>query len=124
MTQRNYLTSWKNEGERIKLHFLDGSILYVAKKDFDRAFGCIVSLTKEEVAANFAIQDEVGLVITAQMLSQYLSYLATVQCTNTTTAVSDVTFTLSEIQEAVEDMRTSSQRYLHYRADMITNAGE
>lgn len=123
MTQRNYLTKWERNGERIRLEFLDGSILYVKKQDFDRAFGCIINLTKEQVQADFAIQAE-ERVITAQMLNEYMTYQATIRCTNTTTPVSNVTFTLSELQEAIRDIQTSSQSYLQYRADMIDRTGE
>lgn len=123
MTQRNYLTKWARNGERIQLEFLDGSILYVKKQDFDRAFGCIISLTKEQVQADFAIEAE-ERVITAQMLNEYMTYQATIRCTNTPTPVSNVTFTLSDLQEAIRDIQTSSQSYLQYRADMMDETGE
>ena len=123
MTQRNYLTKWARNGERIQLEFLDGSILYVKKQDFDRAFGCIISLTKEQVQADFAIEAE-ERVITAQMLNEYMTYQATIRCTNTPTPVSNVTFTLSNLQEAIRDIQTSSQSYLQYRADMMDETGE
>lgn len=123
MTQRNYLTKWVRNGERIQLEFLDGSILYVKKQDFDRAFGCIISLTKEQVQADFAIEAE-ERVITAGMLNEYMTYQATIRCTNTTTAVSNVTFTLSDLQEAIRDIQTSSQSYLQFRADIMDETGE
>ena len=123
MTQRNYLTKWERNGERIQLEFLDGSILYVKKQDFDRAFGCIINLTKEQVQADFAIEAE-ERVITAGMLHEYMTYQATIRCTNTTTPVSNVTFTLSDLQEAIRDIQTSSQSYLQFRADMMDRTGE
>ena len=123
MTQRNYLTKWERNGERIQLEFLDGSILYVKKQDFDRAFGCIINLTKEQVQADFAIEAE-ERVITAQMLNEYMTYQATIRCTNTTTPVSNVTFTLSDLQEALRDIQASSQSYLQFRADMTDRTGE
>ena len=123
MTQRNYLTRWTRKGERIQLEFLDGSILYVKKQDFDRAFGCIINLTKEQVQADFAIEAE-ERVITAQMLNEYMTYQATIRCTNTTTPVSNVTFTLSDLQEAIRDIQASSQSYLQFRADMMDKTGE
>ena len=123
MTQRNYLTKWERNGERIRLEFLDGSILYVKKQDFDRAFGCIINLTKEQVQADFAIEAE-ERVITAQMLNEYMTYQATIRCTNTTTPVSNVTFTLSDLQEAIRDIQTSSQSYLQLRADMMDRTGD
>lgn len=123
MTQRNYLTKWERNGERIRLEFLDGSILYVKKQDFDRAFGCIINLTKEQVQAEFAIEAE-ERVITAQLLNEYMTYQATIRCTNTTTPVSNVTFTLSDLQEAIRDIQTSSQSYLQFRADMMDRTGE
>ena len=114
---------WERNGERIRLEFLDGSILYVKKQDFDRAFGCIINLTKEQVQADFAIEAE-ERVITAQMLNEYMTYQATIRCTNTTTPVSNVTFTLSDLQEAIRDIQASSQSYLQFRADMIDRTGE
>lgn len=123
MTQRNYLTKWARNGERIQLEFLDGSILYVKKQDFDRAFGCIISLTKEQVLAEFAIEAE-ERVITAQMLNEYMTYQATIRCTNTPTPVSNVTFTLSDLQEAIRDIQASSQSYLQFRADMMDKTGD
>ena len=123
MTQRNYLTKWERNGERIRLEFLDGSILYVKKQDFDRAFGCIINLTKDQVQADFAIEAE-ERVITAQMLNEYMTYQATIRCTNTTTPVSNVTFTLSDLQEAIRDIQTSSQSYLQFRADMMDRTGD
>ena len=123
MTQRNYLTKWERNGERIRLEFLDGSILYVKKQDFDRAFGCIINLTKEQVQADFAIEAE-ERVITAQMLNEYMTYQATIRCTNTTTPVGNVTFTLSDLQKAIRDIQTSSQSYLQFRADMIDRTGD
>ena len=123
MTQRNFFTKWERNGERIRLEFLDGSILYVKKQDFDRAFGCIINLTKEQVQADFAIEAE-DRVITAQMLNEYMTYQATIRCTNTTTPVSNVTFTLSDLQEAIRDNQASSQSYLQFRADMTDRTGE
>ena len=123
MTQRNYLTKRERNGERIRLEFLDGSILYVKKQDFDRAFGCIINLTKEQVQADFAIEAE-ERVITAQMLNEYMTYQATIRSINSTTAVNNVTFTLSDLQEAIRDIQTSSQSYLQFRADMIDRTGE
>ena len=123
MTQRNYLTKWARNGERIQLEFLDGSILYVKKQDFDRAFGCIINLTKEQVQADFAIEAE-ERVITAQMLNEYMTYQATIRSINSTTAVNNVTFTLSDLQEAIRDIQLSSQSYLQFRADMMDETGE
>ena len=123
MTQRNFLTKWERNGERIRLEFLDGSILYVKKQDFDRAFGCIINLTKEQVQADFAIEAE-ERVITAQMLNEYMTYQATIRSINSTTAVNNVTFTLSDLQEAIRDIQASSQSYLQFRADMTDRTGE
>lgn len=123
MTQRNFLIKWERNGERIRLEFLDGSILYVKKQDFDRAFGCIINLTKEQVQADFAIEAE-ERVITAQMLNEYMTYQATIRSINSTTAVNNVTFTLSDLQEAIRDIKASSQSYLQFRADMMDRTGD
>lgn len=123
MTQRNFLIKWERTGERIRLEFLDESILYVKKQDFDRAFGCIINLTKEQVQADFAIEAE-ERVITAQMLNEYMTYQATIRSINSTTAVNNVTFTLSDLQEAIRDIQASSQSYLQFRADMMDRTGD
>ena len=93
------------------------------KQDFDRAFGCIINLTKEQVQADFAIEAE-ERVITAQMLNEYMTYQATIRSINSTTAVNNVTFTLSDLQEAIRDMQASSQSYLQFRADMMDKTGD
>ena len=80
-------------------------------------------LTKEQVQADFAIEAE-ERVITAQMLNEYMTYQATIRCTNTTTPVGNVTFTLSDLQEAIRDIQTSSQSYLQFRADMMDRTGD
>lgn len=36
-------------------HIEDDSVVYVLKKDFDRAFGCIISISKDEVIRDFAV---------------------------------------------------------------------
>lgn len=43
------------EGDKVKLTYSDGNFLYVTKKDFDRAFGCIIALTKAEAQRDFAM---------------------------------------------------------------------
>lgn len=50
-----YLQEWSIEKNRAKLKYEDGSVLFVKKSDFNRAFGCIICLTKEDVQQNFAI---------------------------------------------------------------------
>lgn len=57
MDHKVYLKKWNYEGDKVKLDYQDGSPLYVTKKDFDRAFGCIISLTKAEAEEDFAIKD-------------------------------------------------------------------
>ena len=117
MMQRNYLTQWENKGDQVRLTFLDGSMLFVSKKDFDRAFGCIVSLSKEEVEKDFAVSS-LHKVTTAQTLTQFLAYQAVMRCTNTNTPVNNVTFSVSEIQKALDDIQCANQNYLQYCADI------
>ncbi len=50
-----YLHEWSIAGDKAKLEYEDKTVLFVKKDDFDRAFGCIICLTKEEVQQNFAI---------------------------------------------------------------------
>ena len=57
MNNKVYLKKWNYDGDRVRLIYDDDSVLYVTKKDFDRAFGCIIALTKEEAEENFAIKE-------------------------------------------------------------------
>lgn len=49
------LKRWHTEEDKVKLVYEDNTTVYVSKADFDRAFGCIISLSKEEVIRDFAI---------------------------------------------------------------------
>ena len=53
-----YLKTWNYTGDKVKLVYEDDDIVYVFKVDFDRAFGAIVSATKEEVLRDFAMCNE------------------------------------------------------------------
>lgn len=56
MSNKIHLKNWTPEGpEKIKLTYQDGSILYVKKPDFDRAFGAIISADKEAIERDFAL---------------------------------------------------------------------
>ena len=57
MNNKVYLKKWNYDGDTISLEYQDDSVLYVTKKDFDRAFGCIIALTKTEAEENFAIKE-------------------------------------------------------------------
>lgn len=57
MEHKVYLAKWNYEGDKIRLVYQDGTSLFVTKKDFDRAFGCIISLTKAEAEEDFAIKE-------------------------------------------------------------------
>lgn len=46
---------WSAEKDRVKLVYEDNTTVYVSKEDFNRAFGCIISLSKDEVIRDFAI---------------------------------------------------------------------
>ncbi len=59
MEQKVYLKKWTDEGEKVRLDYQDGTTLYVSKVDFNRAFGCIVALTKDEAERDFAIKEAV-----------------------------------------------------------------
>ena len=50
-----HLQAWKIEGDRVQLTYADNTGFYVSKKDFDRAFGCIISGEKEVIQRDFAI---------------------------------------------------------------------
>jgi len=51
------LSRWNYDGDRVRLVYHNGSVLYVTKNDFNRAFGCIIALTKSEAEENFAIKE-------------------------------------------------------------------
>jgi len=57
MMKENRLSCWYAEGDKVRLVYEDSTELYVTKEDFDRAFGCIISLSKEEVIRDFAVNN-------------------------------------------------------------------
>lgn len=57
MDYKVYLEKWSYEGNRVRLDYKDGTALYMTKKDFDRAFGCIIRLTKAEADEEYAIHE-------------------------------------------------------------------
>ena len=56
--KENRLSCWRAEGDKVRLVYEDNTELYVTKEDFDRAFGCIISASKDEVIRDFAIDNE------------------------------------------------------------------
>jgi hypothetical protein len=70
MAKRIELKSWeKVNNARVKLTYKDDSILWVGIGDFDRAFGCILSASKEEVEKDFAIDPKTLLYIEPKLKS-------------------------------------------------------
>lgn len=50
-----FLKKWSEAGDKILLSYEDGTEFYVNKTDFNRAFGCIISRTKDVIRRDFAI---------------------------------------------------------------------
>lgn len=50
-----FLKKWEYAGDNVRLVYKDGSVAFVSKTDFDRAFGCIVSAPKADVVRDFVI---------------------------------------------------------------------
>lgn len=50
-----YLISWHQVGFCVRLKYSDGETLLVLKSDFDRAFGPIVSGSKDDIRRDFAL---------------------------------------------------------------------
>lgn len=50
-----HLLSWSIVGSIVHLHYADGSIVKIAKSDFDRCFGPIVSGSKDVISRDFGI---------------------------------------------------------------------
>lgn len=57
MDKKVYLKEWNYDGDKVKLEYKDNSIVYVKRSDFDRAFGCIVSASKDVIIRDFAIEN-------------------------------------------------------------------
>lgn len=53
----NKVNDWAVEGSLVKLSYDIGN-LYVAKEDFDRAFGAIINASYEDVLCDFALSDK------------------------------------------------------------------
>lgn len=50
-----FLKKWEYAGDNVRLVYRDGTVMYVSKTDFDRAFGCIVSAPKADIVRDFVI---------------------------------------------------------------------
>lgn len=48
-----YLKEWNIVGSKVHLTYNNGTELLIDKTDFDRAFGCIVSASKEVVLRDY-----------------------------------------------------------------------
>ncbi len=48
-----FLKKWEYAGDRVRLVYRDGTVAFVSKTDFDRAFGCIVSAPKADIVRDF-----------------------------------------------------------------------
>ena len=55
MDTKIQLKEWQFDGVYVKLTYEDDSVLYVRRKDFNRAFGCIIGLTKMQCECDFAV---------------------------------------------------------------------
>lgn len=50
-----FLTEWNYVGDKVRLAYVDGTEFFVSRKDFDRAFGCIVSAPRDDVIRDFGL---------------------------------------------------------------------
>ncbi len=55
MDTKIQLKEWQFDGVYVKLTYEEDSVLYVRRKDFNRAFGCIIGLTKRQCERDFAV---------------------------------------------------------------------
>lgn len=55
MAKKVHLKKWKIKGDKVKPIYGFLSSFYVSKKDFDRAFGPIVSGQKDEIKRDFSL---------------------------------------------------------------------
>lgn len=51
-----YLKDWALKDDYAELTYSDGDVLKVSKEDFNRAFGPIISASKEAVVRDFAVK--------------------------------------------------------------------
>lgn len=51
-----YLVSWRQVGFLIELEYSDGEKFLVFKADFERAFGPIVSGSKDDIRRDFSLR--------------------------------------------------------------------
>ena len=58
MSKRVNLSLWNYEGDLVKLSYVDGTVLYVRKSDFNEHFGFIVNVDKDSVMRSFAVKQE------------------------------------------------------------------
>ncbi len=55
MSTRVNLLLWNFEGDKVRLVYVDGTVLYVQKSDFNEHFGFIVNVDKDSVLRSFQV---------------------------------------------------------------------
>ncbi len=55
MEKNVYLKEWTKEGDKVRLTYHDGTVVYVKADKFSQAFGPIVSGEKSAIIRDFAI---------------------------------------------------------------------
>lgn len=53
--KRNCVIDWSYDGDKVKLTYADGTVLFVRHDDFDRAFGAILNAEKDAVERDYAV---------------------------------------------------------------------
>lgn len=55
MIKQPQLVNWFRVGDKVALIYDDYDVLFVRNRDFNRAFGCIVSAPKTDVLRDFVV---------------------------------------------------------------------
>ena len=53
--KRNCVIDWSYVENKVKLTYADGTVLFVRRDDFDRAFGAILNAEKDAVERDYAV---------------------------------------------------------------------
>lgn len=54
---RIYLADWNYDGDRVRLLYSDGDVIYVTKEDFERTTKTFIDKEKDIIVRDFAIKD-------------------------------------------------------------------
>ena len=124
MSRKIRLKHWICDVEgNVQLIYEDGATLHIRRTDFYKNSKKILTASKQEMEKDYNEPVAKEANITAQELMDYLSYLAAMACTNTSTPAGCICFNTDQIRSAYIDILKNREGYQTYRSVMFDKNG-